>query len=149
MTHATLADLFAWERDASHAVVTAAAATPNLDARAWQIVGHLTATPLVWLARITGDQPPAIWQHTTSADAAVCLSRVEQAAEEYAALIGETDLDRIVHYVSTSGKRHATPLLGILLHVVTHGAYHRGQINQSIRGAGGGPVAQDYIYRVR
>ncbi len=149
MTHSTIADLLAWEAESSRAVVAAAAATPNLDAQAWQIVGHLTATPLVWLARIVGDDPPAVWPHTTYVDIDACLSRVDRAAEGYAALIGQGGLDRIVRYASTNGKRHATPLLGILLHVVTHGAYHRGQINQSIRAAGGDPVAQDYIYRVR
>ncbi len=152
MPPTAIADLFAWEADANRAVVDAAERTPNLDARAWQVIGHLTVTPLVWLGRITRTEVPAVWPPTTAADAPVCRDRIGQAERGYAGLLEQTlsrDLAQAVQYSSTSGEAHATPLLGILLHVVTHGAYHRGQINQSIRSAGGDPVQQDYIYRVR
>jgi len=37
----------------------------------------------------------------------------------------------------------------ILLHVAMHGQYHRGQINQLLRGAGLEPISVDYIVFVR
>ena len=36
-----------------------------------------------------------------------------------------------------------------LLHVVMHGAYHRGQIAAAIRAAGGEPAYTDFIHCIR
>jgi uncharacterized damage-inducible protein DinB len=37
----------------------------------------------------------------------------------------------------------------VLLHVVSHGAYHRGQIASDLRNSGGEPVLTDFIHWVR
>jgi uncharacterized damage-inducible protein DinB len=44
------------------------------------------------------------------------------------------------------GLDKSAPLYRVLLHVVNHGTYHRGQITTMIRQAGGQPVSTDLIY---
>lgn len=144
-----LADLLAWHAASDRAVLTAAGATPGLPSRAWQTAGHLAATPLVWLARLTPSDPPEVWPYTTPADLPALLTQAERAHRGWTALLGRIDLDAPVAYRSTSGAEHQTAPRAVALHVVTHGAYHRGQLNAAIRSAGGAPVAQDYIYHVR
>jgi uncharacterized damage-inducible protein DinB len=148
----TLHRLVAWEAEASGAVVQAARAAAHLPARTWRIAGHLSATPLVWLARATGQPEPDVWPPTTPADADRCLERIAQAEAGWRAYLNATPAEALtaaVTYRSTSGAEHRTAPLDVLLHVATHGAYHRGQINAALRAAGGEPVRQDYIYRVR
>jgi uncharacterized damage-inducible protein DinB len=42
-----------------------------------------------------------------------------------------------------------TPIKDLLMHVALHGSYHRGQIAQALRLAGGEPVNTDFITFVR
>ena len=50
-------------------------------------------------------------------------------------------LSRIVQYKNTRGEIYNVPLGDLMLHVVDHGSYHRGQINTMIKHASGTPAA--------
>ncbi len=58
-------------------------------------------------------------------------------------------LKRRVQYVNTSGHEFATTVEDILLHVVQHSMYHRGQVALLVRASGGTPLATDFIAFVR
>jgi hypothetical protein len=52
-------------------------------------------------------------------------------------------------YRMASGAEFTTPLWQMVLHLVNHASYHRGQVVTLIRQAGGVPVVTDLIYYYR
>ena len=54
-----------------------------------------------------------------------------------------------VAYRNSKGEFWTSTVTDILMHVVLHAAYHRGQIAAAIREAGGTPAYTDYIHAVR
>jgi uncharacterized damage-inducible protein DinB len=61
----------------------------------------------------------------------------------------DDDLDRVVSYRNSQGNAYETPIHEILAHLVSHGAYHRGQITEAMRTAGLALVNTDFITYVR
>ena len=49
-------------------------------------------------------------------------------ATTLARLASDDDLNRVVSFKTLDGAPYDTPLYEIMQHVITHGAYHRGQI---------------------
>lgn len=121
---------------------------------ALRLFGHVVAAERVWLDRVrqgTSDHP--VWPaEGAEADLGALLSLAVRNAEEAQGLLArsdEDDLERPVSYRNTSGTAFETSLGDILLHVALHGAYHRGQAAQALRGGGLEPVNTDYITFVR
>jgi uncharacterized damage-inducible protein DinB len=58
-------------------------------------------------------------------------------------------LDTLVEYTNTKGEKFANTRQDILLHVVNHSTYHRGQIASALKHAGIDPPTTDYIFYKR
>jgi uncharacterized damage-inducible protein DinB len=58
-------------------------------------------------------------------------------------------LDEDLVQRTSKGVEFRTPVRDVLTHLVMHSAYHRGQIAQAVREAGGQPAATDYIVYAR
>jgi uncharacterized damage-inducible protein DinB len=58
-------------------------------------------------------------------------------------------LARQINYVNSKGESWSSQVDDILLHVITHSAYHRGQIASNMRAAGLTPAYTDFIHAVR
>ncbi len=63
--------------------------------------------------------------------------------------LSQGDLERRVAYRNSKGEEFRTPIGEILLHVLLHGSYHRGQIALRMRDVGEEPVNTDLITFVR
>lgn len=50
---------------------------------------------------------------------------------------------------SGEGVEFSTPMADVLMHLVMHSAYHRGQVALAVRAAGGKPALTDYVVWVR
>ena len=50
-----------------------------------------------------------------------------------------------MEYRSTRGELFSLPLAELMLHVIDHETYHRGQINTMIKRAGGQPANISYL----
>ena len=116
-------------------------------------IAHTVQARGAWLHRVSGGRygrPDELWPKEWTFD------ELERAAEEtaahweewFASAIDE-ELDRVVEYASYEGKEFRNTVEDILLHVWSHGFYHRGQVGALINGMGGTPPAIDYIVRVR
>jgi uncharacterized damage-inducible protein DinB len=114
------------------------------------VLAHLLAAEHVWLSRIRGAAPAlAVWPSLALEE---CEPLARENAAGYATFLAgrdEADLAAAVRYRNTQGQEFETPLADILTHVVTHGAYHRGQVARAIRRAGGQPVNTDFVTWVR
>jgi uncharacterized damage-inducible protein DinB len=111
---------------------------------------HLLGAEHVWLSRIR-DEPAkfAIWPSLTLDE---CADLASRNREDFAMLgdeVNTTGVDRDITYRNSAGLEFTSNLEDILLHVVLHGSYHRGQIAMALRAGGDNPPSTDYIAFVR
>lgn len=122
------------------------------DTELLKLVRHVAVAEQVWLSRLQGKGSTqyALWEETE--DLTAIRQLFETNAEQYRSYIGrleESELDQIISYSSQSGASFQTSVRDILLQVLLHGQYHRGQINRALRMESAEPVPVDYITFVR
>jgi uncharacterized damage-inducible protein DinB len=109
---------------------------------------HIYQADQIWFARLEGRptgslaafQPPA-GRETFERDWRALLDHIIAWAEGLSA----TDWDRVVAYRNTEGRPFETPVRQIILHLVNHNSYHRGQITTLLRQLGHAPVGTDLM----
>ena len=115
-------------------------------------LGHIVGAEWIWLSRWQGASPagfPEWLQAPSLEDLRSRLSRVESERAEYLAGLSENDLQRPLAYTLLNGTASSTRLLDLLLHVVNHSTYHRGQLTTLLRQVGATPPATDYVVYTR
>jgi uncharacterized damage-inducible protein DinB len=124
------------------------AAVPH--AKAHEIYAHVIGAEHVWLSRIAGRAPRlAVWPTLTLDE---CEGAGRANAVELRALVasgGAEELQRVVHYTNSAGDAFDSKVEDMLLQLLLHGAYHRGQVAQLLRQGGAEPSPTDYIAFVR
>lgn len=115
-------------------------------------LGHIVGAEWIWLSRWQGTNPsgfPDWLQAPILEDLRSRLSRVESDRATYLAGLSEEDLQRPLDYKLLNGTASSTRLLDLLLHVVNHSTYHRGQLTTLLRQVGATPPATDYVVYTR
>lgn len=119
-------------------------------ARSPELLAHILSAERLWLERITGvAQSLPVWPRVTVEH---CAQQVEEMASLWREFLSgktEPDLARFVRYKNTKGEAFDSRVDDILTHVVTHSAYHRGQIAADMRASGITPAYTDFIHGVR
>ena len=106
---------------------------------------HLLFADYLWMNRFTGTpnvDPPATWG--TLAEMIVRWRDVQRQLREAAMVIAQRS-EKEYKFITRSGTPHELPFLDIILQIVNHGNYHRGQIANMIRIQGEKPVGTDYF----
>ncbi|MBI4547081.1 MAG: DinB family protein [Ignavibacteriae bacterium] len=109
---------------------------------------HIISAEWIWLTRLRGTSPKAMWLPSDFPTVLTLRSRWESLAQEQAEYMGkltEESLSVLITYVNTRGETYTYPLWQILQHVVNHSSYHRGQITTMLRQLGAEPVATDFL----
>lgn len=118
------------------------------DARALDLYAHILGAEHSWLSRILERAPrQKIWPQLSLRSAAALSA--ENAAALRALVNGGDQLQRLVAYTNSGGLPFESTVEDMLLQVVLHGCYHRGQVAMIVRGAGAEPAPTDYIAFVR
>lgn len=113
-------------------------------------MGHVVAAELLWLGRLLEEPSELpVWPELDLEQIAAWLPRLEGAWSHYLAGLTEEDLGDGVGYRNSRGEFWTNSVGDILTHVVVHSAYHRGQIGNAVRAAGGEPAYTDLIHAVR
>ncbi len=119
--------------------------------RPLKLLNHIVGAERIWLGRFEpsgapgGDPWPALPLPN-------CAAAIEELYLGWRRLLAGFTAERLseaLSYRSTQGREFKTPVRDVLLHLVMHSAYHRGQIAAAVREAGGRPAATDYIVWVR
>lgn len=119
-------------------------------AAALRLMAHVAAAERLWKARLHGDpEPVAVWPESSAGEVAAELDRMARAWPVLVAGLSATDLVRSVSYVNSKGEGWSTAVEDILLHVVLHSSYHRGQVAYVLRACGAAPAYTDYVHCVR
>ena len=98
---------------------------------------HILFADRIWFKRVVD---PDLEVHPTSDQPHQSLSRdwpvIQKRWEEWADSLADADLQRGVPYKSLKGDPFESPLWQIILHLVNHGSYHRGQAAAMLRQLG-------------
>src|SRR3954470_17298674 len=118
---------------------------PALETRAWEIATHLLEAETLWFERLHGRISSATsWPAARSAhELSDSIERNAAAYANYIARLGHSN--PAITYTNSKGETFTNTAHDILAHVFSHGCYHRGQIAQMLKRAGGTPVLTDYI----
>ncbi|WJH36482.1 DinB family protein [Paenibacillus sp. CC-CFT747] len=113
-----------------------------------KLVRHVAIAERVWLSRLQGKGTAqySLWEEAE--DLTAIRTMFEENAEQYRVYmegLEESELDEMVDYASQSGVPFRTSVRDILLQVLLHGQYHRGQINRALRIESAEPAQVDYI----
>ena len=118
--------------------------------RARKVMAHIVAAELLWMTRLRQEiQKTAVWPEFGLDDCERQLPELRRAWEQYLAGLGDADLDRSIAYTNSKGEKYNNAVRDLLMHVVMHGVYHRGQIAAAVRDRAGEPAYTDFIEAVR
>jgi uncharacterized damage-inducible protein DinB len=142
--------LLAYDEWANREFLKALAALEAPPEAAVRLMGHIIGAERLWLARLTDDSARvAVWPTIEPKDFARALEELFGAWRRYEATLTEDRLLERVSYTNSKGEPWTSTTGDILMHVVIHAGYHRGQIAIELRRAGHTPPYTDFIHAVR
>ncbi len=142
--------LLRYDRWANRAAVDSLREMKPPPPRALGWMGHIIAAEQLWLARLRQEAPTMpVWPDLPLDVCAAQLALLEAGWTRYLDQLSAEDLADGVAYRNSKGELWTSTVGDILLHVVMHSSYHRGQIASSVREGGHLPAYTDFIHAVR
>ncbi len=118
--------------------------------RSLKLLAHILSAERLWLERLRlQKQTYPVWPQFRLAQCKLEVAELPGLWKNYLAALGESGLSRSLTYKNTKGESFTSTKQDIVLHVVMHSAYHRGQIAADMRAAGFTPAYTDFIHAVR
>ncbi|MGH7673924.1 MAG: DinB family protein [Gemmatimonadales bacterium] len=111
-------------------------------------LAHILGAEWIWLERWLGRSPRALLAAADFPTAAALRDRwamVEAGQQAFLAGLQDDRLPQRVAYINTKGQRWEYALWQMLVHVVNHSTYHRGQVTTMLRQLGAAPAATDLL----
>jgi uncharacterized damage-inducible protein DinB len=117
-------------------------------------MAHILSAQRLWLERIQQQRPSMpVWPEATIEDCTLLAVDVAAEWQGYLARLANQfapgSLDDQVEYRNSKGEPWSSRVEDILMHVLFHSAYHRGQIALQMRASGVEPAYTDFIHAVR
>ena len=112
---------------------------------------HVLGAQRIWLGRCESPEPPTAepWPVLSSVESRAAIEDVHRRCMALLDSLTPEKLEGKLAYRNLKGVEFQTPIRDVLMHLVIHSAYHRGQVAAAVREAGGKPVATDYSVYVR
>jgi uncharacterized damage-inducible protein DinB len=118
--------------------------------KAVELMAHILGAERVWLSRVEGvSSPIAVWPQLTLDEAARVLIENVGGFRRVLADLSAAGLQKPITYRNSAGDQFTSTVEDMFTQVLTHGAYHRGQIAAEVRAAGGSPNPTDFIAYTR
>jgi uncharacterized damage-inducible protein DinB len=113
-------------------------------------LAHILSAERLWLERLRQQkQTMPVWPTSTIEECEMLSDEMGVAWRDYLNTLGPGELDRTIEYRNTKGEAWSNRIEDVLMHVIMHSAYHRGQIAMEMRAAGVVPAYTDFIHAVR
>ena len=109
---------------------------------------HMYQADSAWFGRIHGDPDSQTSTYPPKQDLAGLAAdwfALLDGAVEWSAKLSESEWGGVISYKDSRGNSHQTPVLPIVMQVVNHGSYHRGQVSSLLRQSGITPPNTDLI----
>jgi uncharacterized damage-inducible protein DinB len=143
-------NLFSYDDWANREVLGSLQALNAPSERSIKLLAHILSAERLWLERLlVQKQTLPVWPLSTLAQCKLEVDQLPGLWKNYLTALGEAGLARSLTYKNTKGESFSSQKQDILLHVVMHSAYHRGQIAADMRAAGFTPPYTDFIHAVR
>jgi uncharacterized damage-inducible protein DinB len=111
-------------------------------------IAHVVGAEWVWLKRLQGASPARPEEWTTYPSLPQLrerLSEIEGERRDFLATFDESRLGDLFEYRNLSGEAKRGRYCDLMLHVVNHSTYHRGQLTTMLRQLGAVPPATDLM----
>ncbi len=142
--------LFAYDDWANREVLGAMRGAGNPPARSLKLVAHIFAAERLWLERLEQEkQSLPVWPEFTLEQCEAQAAELPLLWKKYLEGRDEAGLGGSISYKNSKGENWNSRKDDILLHVIMHSTYHRGQIAADMRAAGFTPAYTDFIHGVR
>jgi uncharacterized damage-inducible protein DinB len=142
--------LLTYDEWANRAFLAALSALESPPETAVRFMGHIIGAERLWLARLTHEDPPVeVWPAIERSNWTQALDELSAMWRRYEATLTEDRLSERISYTNSKGEPWMSTTGDILMHVVIHAGYHRGQIALELRRAGVTPPYTDFIHAVR
>ncbi len=142
--------LFVFDDWANREVLAALQGLKDPPARSIKLLAHALSAERLWLERLRlQKQTYSVWPEFSLATCELEINNLQGSWKDYLGQIGEDGLSDSLTYKNTKGESWTNVKQDILMHVIMHSAYHRGQIASDMRAAGHAPAYTDFIHGVR
>lgn len=135
------ARLFTYDDWANREVLANLRAAPAASPQSLKLVAHILAAERLWLR--------LVWPQFTIEQCDDQRAELASLWKNYLAAGSEAELEKFVSYRNSKGEAWSSRKEDILMHVIMHSDYHRGQVATAIRAAGSTPAYTDFIHSVR
>ncbi|MDX2129680.1 MAG: DinB family protein [Chloroherpetonaceae bacterium] len=132
------------------------------DPKSLEILSHNLGAELIWLQRIgkvqLSDRASQVLESAklimnggslTIDDISFSVHDLDMTWNLLIQTITEESLSEMIHYKNLKGDSLSTKLSDILMHVVNHATYHRGQISMNLKAKGLKTIPNDFIVFAR
>ncbi len=142
--------LFSYDDWANREVLAALSKIELPPPKSVKLLAHIVAAERLWLARIRNEhQPLPVWPDFTVHESGNEIAAMPGRWREFLDHLPADGLAATVSYQNSKGEPWASCVEDILMHVVMHSAYHRGQVATDMRASGHVPAYTDFIHAVR
>ncbi len=139
----------AWANRETLASLKSIDASPPL-LRPLKFMGHIIAAEWLWLNRLQPDQDKVVvWPELMLAECESQHAELEERWQKYLNESSPAKLLKKITYTNSKGEHWTSAVEDVLLHVVMHSTYHRGQIASDLRASGFAPPYTDFIHSAR
>ena len=109
---------------------------------------HVVSAQWIWLSRWKGTSPKAMWTAMEFPTFAALKDRwtaLHAEIEAFVAAQTDATFAKDLVYQNTKGETLKYPLGALVLHMVNHSTYHRGQVTTLLRQLGAQPLPTDLV----
>ncbi|KMY52993.1 hypothetical protein AC623_02460 [Bacillus sp. FJAT-27231] len=113
-----------------------------------EVAAHMLTVDHLWFERIKGveNEGGVPVQFTSVGEAA---EKMLQLHEDISTFLAQANTNQLIEYQTSEGEPYTNTIGEVIMHIVNHGTYHRGNITAILRQLGGKGVSTDYIYFLR
>jgi uncharacterized damage-inducible protein DinB len=147
---AYLMRLFEYDAWANREVLSGLRVQGEPQPRPLKLMGHVLSSQRLWMARL--EQQPytlPVWPDLSIEECEKQARELTDVWKTYLAASTESGLAHAIDYKNTLGESWSSRKDDILMHLITHSAYHRGQAAAAMRAAGCTPAYTDFIHSIR
>jgi len=124
--------------------------TENPPPRSLKIMGHIIAAEDLWLVRLTkSTQKVVVWPEMNAQQLTEQMDILTKNWNDYLKGLNPKLLSESISYTNSKGEPWKSLVEDVLMHVIMHSSYHRGQIALDVRVSGLAPAYTDFIHCVR
>jgi uncharacterized damage-inducible protein DinB len=142
--------LFVYDSWANREVLTSLSTVASRVPRANKLMAHILGAEDTWYSRLRQQNPLLpVWPEL---DLEACGEEEARLRDLWVIFLNEltgNQLSTSITYKNSKGESWTSKTEDILLHVIMHSAYHRGQIALEMRASGHTPAYTDFIHGVR